>query len=355
MHVAKLHAALHAIAEEFDSGQTLQNLDQLESTLAGSVASPGEETTLAFRQAYEKIEQILQSAPTNSATPTRRMIFGNIGATQYIGQGLWTQLSSIITENSIALANAVQQISELNQKVQDFYDSVRTLHDKLHDFDIEPDSLPPRQARVAIAIPPELVGSSLDGLATEIHEFDDVLKTFQKVAGTESVSLKISSICPSGFQLFLDAAPVLAAVVATAIQQIADIHRNLLATKKLIQDLAKQNVPAERIQALKADEELLVDKGLDDLAKSLLADYCKSTGKARSDLKVLLARDLRFLAHRIDQGLLVEAQMSPPAASAKAPRKKLIQTINEHGRALADLQRPAGPIFSISLEDSALD
>ena len=355
MHVAKLHAALHSIAEELDSGQVARNLAQLESTLDTSVRSPSDKSTGAFRRVYENFSQSLQTAGTNCATPTRRMIFDKIGATKYIGQGLSERLSTIISQNSIALANALKQISDLNKEFQSFCESVQALHDKFHDLNIEHESLPDRNARIGIVIPPELVGSTLDGLASELHEFDDLFRTFQKIVGVEPVSLQVDSIGPSGFQLFLDCKPTVALVVATAVGRIAGIYQNLLSIKKLREDLAKQNVSAERIQALADDEKLLVGKELDDLAKSLLAEHYKSPDKSRNDMKVLLARDLRFLADRIDHGVLLEAEMAPPSASAKAPRKKLIQTINEQGRALAQLKRSSEPIFALSDEDFPSD
>ena len=351
MHVAKLHAALHSIAEELDSCQVARNFTQMESTLDASVRSPSDKSTEAFRQVYENFSQILQDAQTNCATPTRRMIFDKIGATRYIGQGLSDQLATIISANSLALANALQQISALKQQFQVFCDSVQALHDKFHDLNLEHETLPDRNARIGVVIPPELVGSTLDGLATELHEFDDLFKTFQKITGVEPASLHIDSIGPSGFQLFLDCRPTVAVVVAAAVGRIADIYQNLMAIKKLREDLAKQNLPQERIQALQDDEKQLVDKELDDLAKSLLAEHYKSPDKSRSDMKVLLGRDLRFLADRIDRGVLLEVEMAPPSPSSKAARKKLIQTINEHGRALAKLKRSPDPIFFLSGED----
>ena len=292
MHVAKLHAALHSIAEKFDSCQIAQNLGQLESALDISVRSPGDKNTEAFRRIYDNVTQLLQAAKTNCATPTRRMIFDKIGATSYIGRGLSDRISKIITENTIALANALKQISALNQECQSFCDSVQVLHDKFHHLNMEHESLPDKHARIGVVIPPELVGSNLDGLATELHEFDDLFKTFQKIVGTEPTSLAISSIGPAGFQLFLDCKPIVAAVVATAVQRIAVIYTNLLAIKTLREDLARQNLPEERIQALQDDEKHLVDKELDGLAKSLLTEYYKSPDKSRSDMKVLLASEL---------------------------------------------------------------
>ena len=353
MHVAKLHAALHSIVEELDSCQVARNLTSLESALDASVQSPSDKNTEAFRRVYESLNQSLQNARTNLASPTRRMVFDEIGATGYIGRGLADRIAGIITENVIALANALKQISALKQEFEGFCDSIQTLHDKFHDLNLELESLPDKNARIGLVIPPELVGSTLDGLATELHEFDDLFKTFQKILGTEPTSLQIDSIGPSGFQFFLDCKPPVAAAVATAVKRIADAYQNLLAVKKLREDLAKQNLPAERIQALQEDEKLLVSKALEDLTKSLLTDHCKSSDKSRSDMKVLLARDLRFLADRIDRGVIVEAEIAPPAPSAKSPRKKLIQTINENGRALADLPRAPQPILPLADDDFA--
>ena len=353
MHAGKLHARLHWITEEFDSGQIIQNLAELERTLDTSVKSPSEKNTQAFRQTYEKMGQTLQSAQINVTTPTGRMILDKIGATKYTGQGLWEKLSAIISQNSVAPANALEQLGNLQRGVRGFHDSVQTLHDKLHELNIEHEELPNKLARIGVVIPEGLVESKLEGLATELHEFDDVFKTFQRIAGQKPVSLAISSIGPGGFQLFLDAGPVVGAITARAVEEIAAMYENLQEVRKLREGLAKQNVPAERIEALQADEKQLVEKGLDELTKSLLAEYYSSTDKSRGDLKVLLARDLRFLADRIDRGVVVEAEMAGPTASAKAARKKLIQNINDRGRALGRLQRESEPIFGLGEEEFA--
>ena len=353
MHTAKLHAALHCIGEEFDSGKVVEKLGQLQGALDTSVQSPGEQNIKAFHQACGQLEKLLQSSATNRATPSTRGIFERLGALAYTGQGLWERVSGIIEANTMSPADAQKQMARLSEELDGFCESVKAMHTKLHDFDIEHEPLTAGQACMGISIPPELVGSNLDGLGTEIHEFDDALKTFQKVIAQEVVSLKISSLGSAGFQLFLQVSPELAAAVALAIERIAGVYRNLMQIKKLRADLVEQNVPAERIEAIVEHEGELVDKELGDLAQAILDEYLPASGKQRAgDLKIALEEDLRFLADRIDRGVLLEVEVAP-AESANSKEKESARLTNARGRALAELQRAAGPIFCLSDAGSA--
>ena len=347
MHTAKLHGALHCIVEEFDSSKVLEKLAQLQRALDTSVQSPAEQNTKAFHRACAQLEKLLQTSATNLATPSTRAIFERIGALPYTGQRLWQRVSGIIEANTMSPAEAQKQMAKLSKQLNSFCDSVKAMHTKLHDFDIDHEPLAAGQACVGISIPPELVGSNLDGLATEIHEFDDALKTFQKIVSQEVVSLKVNSLGSAGFQLFLQVSPELAGALALAIERIAQMYRNLMQLKKLQADLVKQNVPAERIESIAEHESELLDKDLSDLAQAILDEYLPGGAKGRAgDLKMALEEDLRFLAGRIDHGVLLEVQLTP-AKSATAKQKKSAQLTNTRGQALAQLQRAPKPIFGL--------
>ncbi len=352
MHTARLHAALHCIVEEFDSGNVVDKLGELQVALDSTVQSPSEQNTKGFQQACGELEKLLQSSATNRATPSTRGILERLGALGYTGQGLWGQVSGIIEANTMSPADAQKQMARLGKKLGGFYKSVKAMHKKLHDFDMVHDPLAAGQACVGIGIPPELVGSNLEGLGTEIHEFDDALKTFQKIVGQKVASLKISSLGSAGFQLFLQVSAELAGVVALAIERIAGVYRNLMQIKKLRADLVKQKVPAERIETIAEHEAELVDKELGDLAQAILDEYLPGGAKGRAgDLKLALEEDLRFLADRIDRGVLLEVEVAP-AESANAKEKKWARLTNARGRALAELQRAAEPIFGLSKDEA---
>ena len=349
MHAAKLHAALGAITEEFESLDIRAKLDGLLEALEASVQSSTEQNTKQFQKAYAEMEKTLQACPSNDSTPSRRRIFQSIGAAGYIGSGLWEQISRIITENSIALANALKQLKRLKKSVAEFADSIKTLQAKLEDLNIQAEQLEPGQAQIGISIPPSLVGSSLEGLGTEIHEFDDAFKSFQRIIGQESASLEVKSISPADFQLFLRVSPALAGCVATAVARIAELYNSVMQIKKLQQDLVNQSVPEDRVKAITEHEGQMVEQGLADLAQAILDEHSASAGKSRAaDLKLALQNDLRFFAERIDRGVQMEVEMV--ANGSKGAQAKLAQTINQKGRALARLARASEPIFGLSEE-----
>jgi len=371
MRVGKLHAAIDLIAEEFDEYEIEQKLTKLQSALNNSVSLPNEQNTQAFREKYAEIGETLKSCETNNATPTQRRIFDEIGATQYIGNGIWEKISKIIADNNITPANALQEIITLNKKVHSFHESVKRLNNEFGNLDLEYDDLESGEAEIGIAIPPEIVKSNLEGLQEEIHEFDRAFKTFRELSGESIESSKIRSISSSDFQLFLESTPVVAVVLAATIERIVAIYKNVLEIKKIKEDLAKQKVPKEATKGIEDYEKQVVDKELEELSKSLLDENYKGKDDGRkNELENALRISLRFLAGRIDHGVLVEVRVAEPKEpeqgedlkEGKKPttkeikayekQKELVESINRSGRALAQLKRGTKPILLLSSKRS---
>jgi len=366
MRVGKLYAAIDLIADEFDEYEIEQKLTQLQSALNTSVSSPNEQNTQAFREKYAEIGETLKSCETNNATPTQRRIFDEIGATQYIGKGLWEKISTIIAENNITPASAFQEIVTINQKLHSFHKSVKTLNDEFGNLDLEYDDLKSGEAEIGIAIPPKIVKSNLHGLKEEIHEFDRAFKVFRELMGESVESSKIRSISSSDFQLFLESTPVVAAVIAATIERIVAIYKNLLEIKKLREDLAKQKVPKEATKGIEDHEKQVVHKELEELAKSLIEVNYKGDEGRKNELNNALKIGLVFLAGRIDHGVLVEVRVAEPEKpegaeeaeegkkattkeiKAYEQQKQLAENINRQGRSLAELEREKKPILLLS-------
>jgi len=366
MHVGRLHAAINLITTEFSNLEIEQNLTQLQTALNNSVSSPNEQHSQAFREKYAEVRKTLESCYTNNVTPTRRRIFDDIGASRYIGIGLLDNVTKIIAENNITPANALQEIITLNQKVHDFHESVAMLGDIFKKLEFEYDDLESGEAEIGIAIPPKIIKSNLEGLKQEIHEFDRALKVFKELEGESVESIKIKTISSSDFQLFLVCTPVVAAAIATAIDKIVAIYKNLLEIKKLREDLAKRKVPKKVTKGVEEYEDEVVDKELEELAKSFIEGKYKGDDGRKNELKNALKMSLRFLAGRIDHGVLVEVRVAEPEEPEEAEdseqgkkatakeikdyekQREIAENINRKGRVLGQLKIGNKPIFLLS-------
>lgn len=366
MHVGKLHAAIDLIREEFDDLVIEQKLMELQAALQDSVNSPSEQNSQVFRERYSEICKILESCYTNNVTPTQRGILDDIKASKYTGLGLLDNITKVIADNNITPANALKEIIALNKKVKDFVGSVHTLGDIFEELEIEYDDLESGEAEIGIAIPPKIIKSSLEGLKKEIHAFDRALKVFKEFKGERVESITITTISSSDFQLFLACTPVVAAAIATAIERIVAIYKNLLEIKKLREDLAKRKVPQKATRGVEDYENEIVDKELEELAKSFIDGEYKGDEGRKNELKNALKMSLRFLADRIDHGVLIEIRVAEPdkpeegedteqgkKATAKGleaykKQKKIAENINRKGRILSQLKIGEKPIFLLS-------
>jgi len=366
MHVGRFHAAITLIRMEFSDLEIEQKLTELQTALNNSVSSPNEQNSQAFREKYAEVRKTLESCYTNNVTPTQRRILDDIGASQYIGMGLLNNITKIIADNNITPANALQGIITLNKKVHDFHESVTTIEDRFEKLGIEYDDLEYGEAEIGIAIPPKIIKSNLEGLKEEIHEFDRALKVFRELQGESVESIAIRTISSSDFQFFLVCTPVVAAAIATAIDRILTMYKNLLEIKKLREDLAKQKVPKKATKGVEDYEEKVVENKLEELAKSFINEKYTGDDGRKNELKNALKMSLRFLAERIDHGVLVEVRVAEPKEPEEAEdseegkkatakeikayhkQKELAENINRKGRVLGQIKIGSKPVFLLS-------
>lgn len=370
MNLGRFHFAINFIVKEFDNFAIIQKLNTLQSALQNSISSPNEQNTKAFREAYSDLAKTLESCKTNDATPTEKKIFDEIGASQYIGIGLLKKISRIISDNNITPANAFEEIKILILRIDEFHNYINSINIVFKELKIEYYELKTNEAQIGIAIPPELINSNLEGLEKEAHEFNRVFKTFYEVVGERVESIKIRTLSSSDFELFLASIPIVAALLATAIERIVALYKNVLEIKKLRYELAKQKVPKKNIKPVEEYENSVVNQGLEDISKALIEENYKGEEGRKNELRTGLKMALRILADRIDHGVLVEVKVGEPeepevpedSEEGKKPsakelaayrkQKQLAEGINRRGRALTQLKRGDKPILLLSTDKS---
>jgi len=291
-------------------------------------------------------------------SPSQFRILEQIGATEYLPDAI---------ENNVhgALGNAdSKRLVEYVSGLKDFIASMDRLKAAFAKIGIAKDELRPGEGEIGVGIRPKQGTLTLDQLKDEARGFDRALRAFSEVAGESVESPKLRVISSSWFEFFMVSGPAAAFLIAGTIEKIVNLYKSKLEIEKLRMELGKQKVPEGSMQPLKEHEDQLVEKGLSELAESFLEKNYKGPVGRKNELRTALRMSMHFLADKIDHGVSIEVavrKLEPPKrkrgkkesqAEAKEMKaykeqKKMAETANRLGSAVAELDPARKPILML--------
>lgn len=260
---------------------------------------------------------------------------------QDLGAGLASRITQIVMENNITPAKALEDLKTLVNEVNSFHDSISRLLEIFEILNIPTDSLEIGEAELAISYPGDFTKSNLEGLQVEMHKLDRALRTLGEVAGEDTGSLRLRAIGSSEYQLYLESAPALAAIVATAIERIVALYKKVLEIRKLRLEIARLETPEKVWKPFEDHEKAFEEKEINEIAKRLVGECYEGKDKGRkNELVVGVASALAYLATRIDHGVTVEVRTPNPeepekpeaAADSDPEHERLMQSYEEQKR-----------------------
>lgn len=313
MNLGRFHSAVYAIKKEMEEGSTIQVLANLQINLQNSISQQTAESVALFKQSYTDVLSILENSKSNFVWPTRRQIYIEIGAGEFIGAGLADKIKSIISDNQIAPANALLEIQNTSRLVGEFYNRVNALNINFSELEIEYDDLESGGFEIGFSFPHEVIGSDLESLEKELHRVDFALKTFQEIATGKVEALEIRAISASEWQVFLNSVPVLAACTAAAIERIAALYKTNLEIKLLKKQLDDKKLPEEVVKPFQDYIKQTVKIELRNISDDLVEEFYKKDDEERkNELKYQMSQALLYVADRMDKGATVEVRAEPP-------------------------------------------
>lgn len=371
MNVGKLYACLNIIREEYDNFEIIEKLKTLQSSLQQSVSQPNEETAKNFRDNYSNLFNALSESWSNFESPTRIKTFDDIEASSKIGQGLMNRIEKIISNNNITPASALKSLSELVNEIEEFSDAIEGVVEDFEFLNFKYEDIKSGEYEIGVSFPMKIIKSNLEGVSKETNELDRVFKTFKEIAEDDTSSIKIRSISTTDLQVFLDSAPIVAALIATSLERIVALYKNILEIKKIKNELVAKKTPKDVITPLEKHEAEIMKRGIKDMSENLVDEFYKQKDDGRkNELKVALGNALRYLAEKIEHGAIFDVRAGEPeepestegeeetpqykkAKTEYLKEMKHINQINSKGRSVAELQK--GDIALLLLKSKKKD
>ena len=314
MNVERLHAIALALKDDLSLSSVPSHLKQLVSALQNQINQPGQPAyQQQVSQFYDALRTALESSEVNAFSPTWLQVLEEIGAADLLGVELHDRVNEIFSRNQITPSVALQELQAIFGEIQALSTSIDQMLAAFRQLNIGSEELPAGDCEVGILVPRTFVDNRLDRFSEEIGELNQIFGVFAEVATGGRPGFGIRAISSSDLSIFLDAAPVIGACVAVAIERIIALYKQLLEIRKLQGELTKQGLEKDNLKGIEKHANGLMEQGIDKLVNELLAEFHKVDDNGRkNELSIELKYALKKVADRVDRGFNIEVRMTEP-------------------------------------------
>lgn len=365
MNVERLARLLKLIVKDFEDEKVDEKIRQLATALQNKLNAPSPNNDIQFKSTLDGLFESLARSPLNDLTPSQTLAFEKVDASNKVGLGLNERVMNILSDNTMTMNLAQQQLVLLADEVSVFKENIQNLLEGLQKINVEPDYLEKGEAEISIVFPVESSETSLEYLKSEVDDLNKTFKILTEIIDGDTESTRLRAIGSSSVLITLGASLGLTLAVAKVINQFVIIYKNILDVRIKQEELGMikgdKKVAIDRI--LKEAQADILNQGIEDLVAEIIEKY-EGTDKGRKqELEGFLEAYLRKLAKKFDNGFGFEVESEEPeqpesdeeghvdiAAQqqyelAMAAQKE-IQNANN---ALKSLERHEGPILALDI------
>lgn len=308
MHLGRFHKAVEQLADDFKTTNHTQLFENLINTLNGVASNPGNaDQAAAYKNQLEQFRQALAKTELNNPRPVLQVMLESIEAQKYIGDQLFKRVMDAISSNPAAPTLAVQELQKLKDSTAKFYQSITSIDNAFTHLRVEYEDLNHGEGELGILIPREENSSSLKNLSKEFNEWSNALSALTELFDPDAGPLQIRTCATTDWMIYLAATYGVLAGVSECLKKINEILRELVETRKLIEQLKGKNSNAEAIKLLDEENKNQLSTDIRKLAEDLVDQNYKGNDDARKhELKNAVDSALTQIAKKITKGARIE-------------------------------------------------
>lgn len=346
MNVERLHAIVSELRRDLDQTETLSTLQNLVSSLSNQVNQPQQPQYQQQTSQYlSQLLAALKGAKVNTLSPTWQQVLDELGAKDLTGENLAATIEDIFSKNQITPSVAQVELQDLLNRLQQLSSAFDQLLGGFRTLRIGAEELDPGECELGVLVPRSFLDNRLDRFASELEELNRIFSVFAEISTGSRPGFEIKTISSSDLSVYLETSAILGACIATAIERVIALYKQLLEIRKLQGELAKQGVAKKNLTGIEDHANSVMEEGIDKFVKELISAYLpKGDIGRKNELSTELKYSLKKLANRIDRGFNFEVRMEEPEVAAENPddaseeEKTLLQAHSKVAQASETMQ-----------------
>lgn len=318
MNVERLHAIAAELRRDLDETATLSTLQNLVSSLSNQISQPQQPQFQQQTSQYlNQLLAALEDARVNTFSPTWQQVLVELGAKELTGKALAQTVEDVFARNQITPSVAQQDLQALFGRLQQLSSAIDQLLAGFRTLKIGSEDLDPGQCELGVLVPRVFLNNRLDRFAGELEELNQIFGVFSEISTGSRPGFEIKTISSTDLSVYLEVSAIVGACIATAVERIIALYKQLLEIRKLQGELAKQGLEKKNLKGIEDHANTVMENGIDKLIKDLIAEYlAKGDAGRKNELSIELKYSLKKIANRIDRGFNIEVRMEEPEVAA---------------------------------------
>lgn len=190
---------------------------------------------------------------------------------------------------------------------------------------IASEDLDPGECELGVLVPRAFLGNRLDRFATELEELNQIFGVFAEVASGSRPGFEIKTISSTDLSVYLEVGAIVGACIATSVERIVALYKQLLEIRKTQAELTKLGVDKKNLKGLEDHANGVMETGIERLVKEIMSEYMpKGEAGRKNELSIELKFAMKKIANRIDRGFNIEVRMEEPNVEAEDPESATV-------------------------------
>ncbi len=318
MNVERLHAIAAELRRDLDETATLSTLQNLVSSLSNQISQPQQPQFQQQTSQYLKqLLTALEDARVNTFSPTWQQVLEELGAKKLTGAALVQTIEDVFARNQITPSVAQQDLQALLSQLQQLSSALDQLLAGFRTLKVGSEDLDPGECELGVLVPRAFLDNRLDRFAGELEELNQIFSVFSEISTGSRPGFEIKTISSTDLSVYLEVSAIVGACIATAVERIIALYKQLLEIRKLQGELAKQGLEKKNLKGIEDHANSVMELGIEKLVNELIAEYLvKGEACRKNELSIELKYSLKKIANRIDRGFNIEVRMEEPEVAA---------------------------------------
>jgi hypothetical protein len=346
MDASRLLEVLDRIEPELTALDT--PLSELASHLSTQRSNPGTDYSAQITGVNSAVVGILSSSVVNAMPRSQLDILEQIGGTKFLGQTGLEEFKRLFESSTLGWATTAASVEAYRTQFVAFRTKVSTVRTGLRELGIKPHEVGSGDFEVGILIPESITDSTLKQLTNWFEEWNAIVRTFAEVAGYKDREVEVAGLATGTHELFLSVGLHTASYLAMTIAAVTTWYKQILEIRRLRQQLEEHEAPTAETSAVRAHEQTLLKRHIDDLVAEVMAKT-EITDKGRiNELETQLTISVKQIARFIDKGGDVEVTTTPPEPTDDVVfQHEGVDQIRLDGLAVNKLPRDRTQVFQL--------
>jgi hypothetical protein len=346
MDASRLLEVLDRIEPELTALDT--PLSELASHLSTQRSNPGTDYSAQITDVYNTITRVVSASVVNAMPRSQLDILEQIGGTRYLGPTGLEEFKRLFESSTLGWATTAASVEAYRTQFVAFRSKVSTTRTGLRELEIKPHEVRQGDFEVGILIPENVTDSKLDQLTSWFAQWNGIVRTFAEVAGYEDREVEVAGLATGTHELFLSVALQTASYLAMTIAAVTAWYKQILEIRKLRQQLEEHEAPTAETSAVRAHEQTLLKRHIDDLVAEVMAKTAITDKGRINELETQLTISVKQIARFIDKGGDVEVTTAPPEPTDDVvPQHEAVDQIRLSGLAVNQLPRDRTQVFQL--------